>query len=233
MVDAHPQRLIAGQGVIEQAVEAQVVAGLLDRQRLGELAVAGYVGEGIGRDVLRAAVDSQRKGGLVLHQRPADVSEVLLKILGPFPGGERVAGAHRPVAQSDVAVDAKRSYTGLRDDVDEQAAGEVILGSKRVARDVNRFDLRLRRQLGAFEAVDADDGVRTRHVLQLLRHLRRIVRERFDLFPSQRRAEPRARIGGNRLRVAADRDFRFDFLDRQDNHVLVVAAAKTRVMQQP
>jgi hypothetical protein len=59
----------------------------------------------------------------------------------------------------------------LRDDVDEEPAGAVILGSERVAGDVNRLDLRLRGQSRALETVDAQHGVAAGNLLQLPRHL--------------------------------------------------------------
>src|SRR6185436_18119512 len=110
------------------------------------------------------SVDSQREGGFVLHQRPADVSKVLLKVFRPLPGCERLAGAQCAAAQPDVSSAAKRANSRLRNDVDEQAAGEVIFRRKRIARDVYRLDLRLRWQLPTFETVDPNDGVRSRHI---------------------------------------------------------------------
>ena len=108
----------------------------------------------------------------------------------------------------------------------------MILRGERIARDVNRFDLRLRRQLPAFEAVHSDHGVGARHVGQLLCHLGWIVRQRFNLLARQRRAESCARVRCDCLGIASDGDFRLDLLDRQHDHVLVVAAAETRVLHQ-
>jgi hypothetical protein len=63
----------------------------------------------------------------------------------------------------------------LRDDVDEMRGGVVTLCGELIARDVNRFDLRLRRQLPSFEAVDAQHRIR-RHVHNLPLHLIGIIR---------------------------------------------------------
>ena len=68
---------------------------------------------------------------------------------------ERVARAHRAVAQPVVEARSNRPDAGLRDDLDEERVGAVVLGGELVARDANRLDLRLRRQPPAFEAVDA------------------------------------------------------------------------------
>ena len=100
----------------------------------------------------------------------------------------------RSVAQAVADAAAHRPDARLRDDVDEEPAGVVVLGRERVARDVDRLDLRLRRQPPRLRSCRREDGVGAGHVLELLAHLVRIVRQRVDLLARQRAAERRARI---------------------------------------
>ncbi len=108
----------------------------------------------------------------------------------------------------------------------------MALGGELVARDVDRFDLRLRRQLSSFEAVDAQDGV-GRHVHQLAPHFVGIVGERFDLLARERRAERALRVGGGRLTVASDGDLVLDRLDREDRDLFIVPGAQADVPHLP
>ena len=101
-----------------------------------------------------------------------------------------------------------------------------------IARDADRSDLRLGRQRAALEAVDADDGARAGHVLQLLLQRRRIVRQRFDLIARQRRAERSAlRIGGRLLLVLLDGHRGFELRDRSIADLPVLAAANADILQ--
>jgi hypothetical protein len=111
----------------------------------------------------------------------------------------------------------------LRDDVDEQPAGVVVLRGERVAGHVDRLDHRLGRQLAAFEAVDPHDRSAAGHLLELLRHLRGIVRERVDLLARQRGAERAVvAIGRRFLFVAAHGHGILQTLNREHDHLLVV-----------
>jgi hypothetical protein len=56
---------------------------------------------------------------------------------------------------------------------------------------VNGLDLRLRRKIAAFEAVDANDGVRARELEELALQLGGIIRQRLDVLVCQLRAERR------------------------------------------
>jgi hypothetical protein len=69
-------------------------------------------------------------------------------------------------------------------------------GRELVARDVNRFDLRLRRQLLPLEAVHSKDRVGPGDVAQLTLQFGRIVRKVLDLIVSQVQAERAARAIG-------------------------------------
>lgn len=60
------------------------------------------------------------------------------------------------------------------------------LGRELIARDADGPNHRLGRQRPALEAVDANHGAGSRHVLQLLLQHRRIVRKRLDLIAGQR-----------------------------------------------
>jgi hypothetical protein len=151
--------------------------------------------------------------------------------LRPLDLGERTAPGDRAVAQVVAAAAAQRPEARLRDDVDEQAARAVVLGRERVAGDVDRLDHGLRRQLPALEAVDADDAA-AGHLLELLRHLGRIVRERVHLIARQRRAERAVvAIGRRFLFVAADGHGILQTLNGQHDHLPVVAAADADVLE--
>jgi hypothetical protein len=102
----------------------------------------------------------------------------------------------------------------------------VEFGRELIPRNADRSNLRLRRQCAALEAVDANDSSRAGHVLQLLLQHLRIVRQRFDFFARQRRAEgSSARVGRGLLFVLLDGHRRFELRDRQDRHLPVLAAA--------
>jgi hypothetical protein len=107
----------------------------------------------------------------------------------------------------------------------------VILGGELIARNADRFDHRLGRQRATLEAVDADHGARTGHVLQLLPQLGRIVGERFHLFARQGGAERVAAVGGRFLLVLAHLDRRLHLLERQQQQLFVIAAAQPDVRQ--
>ena len=143
---------------------------------------------------------------------------------GPFPRRERAAAAQRAVAQVVAAAAAQRADARLRDDVDEQPAGAVVLRGERVAGDVDRLDLRLRRQLAALEAVDAH-AQRRRPAMSCscCAISVGIVRQRVDLLARERGAERAAAAIGRRfLLVAADGHRVLQPLDRQHDHLLVV-----------
>ena len=118
---------------------------------------------------------------------------------------ERIPAVHRAVAEPEVRAPAQGPEARLRHDLDEETAGIVALGRKLIARDVHGLDLRLRRQVAAFEAVDPDDGVGSGHLHQLTAHLGGILRQQFDLLARERRAEERHAIGGRLLTIARDR----------------------------
>jgi hypothetical protein len=110
----------------------------------------------------------------------------------------------------------------------------VKLRRELIARNADGSDLRLRGQRASFEAVDADDRARSRHVVQLLLKDRGIVRERLDLLAGQRRAERRpARIGGRHLFVLTHRNRRLELRDLQHRDLLVVASTDADVRKDP
>src|SRR5207253_2633269 len=73
----------------------------------------------------------------------AHLDRRFLQPLRTFRRHERTLAGHRAVADMVEGLPANRSDAGLRDDVDEERARIVIFGGEAVARDVNRFDLRL------------------------------------------------------------------------------------------
>jgi hypothetical protein len=101
---------------------------------------------------------------------------------------------------------------------------------KLIAGDTNRSDLRLGRQRAAFETVDADDGARTSHVLQLLLECRRIVGERIDLIAGERGAKRRTLpVGGRRLFILFDGDRGFNAFDIQHRRLPILPVADPNV----
>ena len=70
------------------------------------------------------------------------------------------------------------------------------LGRELVARDADRLDERLGRQLASFEAVDEDLAVGARDVHQLPLQLVGIIGEGFDLLPRQHCAERHVAVRG-------------------------------------
>ena len=155
---------------------------------------------------------------------PPTLNPKPLSCSGPFVVGERALRAHRSVAERQVRGSANRPDARLCDDVDERGSRLLGLGGELIARHVDGFDLRLRRELLPFEAVDSNDGVRAGNVGDLLRHFRRVVRQRLDLFLRGRQSECLARaIGASRLRVPRDGERFRQVLDLQHHDVLVVA----------
>ena len=153
---------------------------------------------------------------------------------GPRSGTERAAPGQAIAAEPRAEVHAHRSESRLRDDLDVDAAGGVMLGRELIARDADRSNLRFVRQRAAFEAVDLDDRAGTGHVHQLLPQHVGIVRQRFELFAGERGAERgAARVGGRRLFVLADGDRFLVTRDRQHQHLLVGAVADAHVGQPP
>ena len=156
-----------------------------------------------------------------------------MDFLGSLGHRKRTAAAQAAVAESQLRHAVHRAEARLRDDVDDNAFDVVVFCGKGVAGDVNGFDLRLRRQLAALEAVDADDGVAAGQVLQLPLHFRGIVGQRIHLLARQRRAERAVPIGGRNLVVLRHIHGVEHALQRQYHDVLVVARAHAHVPQQP
>jgi hypothetical protein len=118
---------------------------------------------------------------------------------------------------------ADGSDAGLRDDVDEEGAGVVILRGEAVARDVDRLDLRLRWERRAFEAVHANHRTGAGQIVQLLPQNVGIIREGVDLLASQRGTERVLPIRGRFLFVASDRDLVRELQNGERQRLLVLA----------
>ena len=227
-------RLVERQGVVHLPVHEQVVARRPDRQRLGARAAARQHDVQV-RRVVRAGpegVDVER--ALVLDETAAHPETVVDVALGSSDRHERAAAAQPAVAHAEVREVADRSDPGLRDDLDRHAARAVEFRRELIARDADRSDLRLRRQRAALEPVDPDDRARAGHLLQLLLQLHRIVRQRFDLFAGERRAERvAARIGGGLLLVLPDGHRCFHLFDGEYGDLFVLAGADPHVFHDP
>ena len=70
-----------------------------------------------------------------------------------------------------------------------------------------------------------------RHVLKLAAHLVRIVGQRLDLLARQDRSERQRAVRGDVVRIAPDHDAFRHSLQRQDQHVLVVARAQPLLLE--
>ena len=204
-VEPDAEHLVLGQGIVHVGVDVDELARHANEHRLGADA-RGQRRVDVGRLEGRGPVEVQVVAEPVLDQGAAEEELIVLRAFGSTDRRERAAPAHRSVAQPHLRAAAQRPQSRLGDDVDEDAAGGVELRGEGVARDANRADLRLGRQLGAFEAVDADYRVAADHLGQLAAHLLRIVGQRVDLLACQRRAESPLGIGGRGLRVLGHGD---------------------------
>ena len=144
-----------------------------------------------------AAFCSSRPDLKIVGQSSDGGEAVDLILLGPLDRHKRAASAQRSVPHAERRVVADRSEARPRDDLDEHAAGAMVLRCKLVARDANRSNLRFRRQRAPLEPVDPDDGAGAGHVLQLLLQCGGVIGQRFDLIPGEHGSE---RLGPIRRR---------------------------------
>ena len=226
-----PQRLIEGDRVIELPADELIAARRLQAQRVCQRPTRHR------RIQIRSVVGIDPEGveeerAPLLHQRPAHPESVVDIALRTSHRHERAASAQRIAPHRHVREVAQGPDARLRDDFDRHAARRVKFRRELIARDANRLDHRFRRQRAAFEAVDANHRARPRHVFQLAPQRCGIVRQRFDLFAGQRRAEGGSiPIRSRLLPVLLDRDGRFHALDRQHRDLAILAAAKADVGQ--
>jgi hypothetical protein len=97
---------------------------------------------------------------------PPRLNPKFLMFSGPLVGVNGLRPLGDPFRRRVFAAAANHTEPALRDDVDEQSAGAVVFGRELIAGDVDRLDLRVRRQRCALEAVDADDRFAAGHLLQ-------------------------------------------------------------------
>ena len=170
---------------------------------------------------------------LSFDERPAETQAEVAVLRRPLTRDHRVPAVERAVVEAEPRLSAQRTHPGLRDDVDEEAEGRVVLGGERVARDVDRLDLRLGRQLLPLERIDADRRVGAGEALELAGHLVRVFRECLHLLARQRRPERPRAVRGRGLLVAPHRHVLGEPGERQHHQVLVVAGLEADVAQQP
>ena len=188
--------LVPRERVIHQSADVDVVE-VLARVQDVEARLVRKRDAQVWRRVLVRPLTPSEKLLFSLTIAPPTLNPKPLSCSGPFVSGERALRAHRSVAERQVRGSANRPDPWLCDDVDERGSRLLGLGGESIARHVHGFDLRFWRELLPFEAVDSNDGVRAGHVGDLLRHFRRVVRQRLDLFLRGRQSECLARaIGG-------------------------------------
>ena len=220
-VEPDAQHLVLGERIVHVRVDVDELPRHPHEHRFGANTTRRERRVDIGRLERGGPVQVDVVAQPVADERASEEELIILRALGPLFLRERAAAAHRAVPQPHLRAASQRPLARLRDDVDEDAPRRVELRGEGVARDANRADLRLGRQLRALEAVYPDHGVAPHHFGQLPAHLLRIVRERVDLLARQRRAESHARIGRVRLRVLPHRDGVLLFLQGQ-HHGLAV-----------
>src|SRR5690242_10255376 len=93
------------------------------------------------RLVRHRPVGLYRKRAPFRSDRTAEGQVVALNLLRALRRRKRTAAAERTASQPSLEAAAEPPQTGLRDDVDEERAGIVILGSESVACDMDGFDL--------------------------------------------------------------------------------------------
>jgi len=228
LIERQANRLIFRQRVVEQSLDVEVVSRRPEVERLCYRA-GGLDDVEIGSRVRRVALQREREGALLARERPANDEDTDLHVLGPLDRRERRVARQRPGTHAVLGLAAQRAQARLRDDVDEEGARVVVLGREAVARDVDRFDLRLRRQRRALETVDADDRRTARHLGELLAQDGRVVGQRLDLLTCQRRPERGRAVDGDFLPIARDVHGVGELLNRQRYRFFILAGAHAHV----
>src|SRR6185436_14045037 len=109
-----------------------------------------------GRVVTVRVVEREAERAAVLDQRAAQRAAEAAVPRGSLLSDERVLAVHRAVVAVHAHARAQRTDARLRDDLDAQTAGQVVLCGELIARDAYGLDLCFRRKLLTFEAVDPD-----------------------------------------------------------------------------
>ena len=169
---------------------------------------------------------------------PLSENAALLQALVAFHRRERVPRVQRVVAEREVERSAQRPVARLRHDVDEQHAVDaaVILRRELVhARQANRSNLRLRRQLAAREAVDANLSRPAAPSPSALLSISSGSSGSAAICSRVSTVENAValRIERRRLLVAPDRDVLGDLLDRQRRSCGGVVAGAARGRRAP
>ncbi len=202
-------------------------------QRLGEHDAARQHRVDVRREVLRGQPARQRERRLVRRDGAEQRDVALPQLFLPLRPRQRVLRVERIVGEVEVGAAPHRPGAGHRHDVDEHGpahAAVVLRGELVHARQANRTDLRLGRELAAGEAVHADRRARRRHRLEHPLHLIGIVGERLDLLAREHGAERRAaRVHRRALLVAADGDRFVELLELQGDRAPVIAGADADV----
>jgi hypothetical protein len=219
--------------VVDRRVDRHLIAWSTERQRFRPR--AGWQRDiEVGGLERRHATEVQVEGRLLPRQRPTKIDRVLLGALGSLCFDKRAAARPRPVPKTHGDVPSDRPHAWLRDDVNQQAAGEMILGGEAIARDANHTDLRLRRQLSTLEAVNANHRGRSGHFLQLALELVRIVGQGVDLLTREDGAEGRAApIRRRRLWVLSHGYGVLDLLNGEDDALPAFATPDADILHRP
>ena len=129
------------------------------------------------------AIDRQREARAIPDERAVDVPGVLPRLPGRTLARERVARVHRVVPHVHVEGVAPAAAAGPRAHFDARAA--IAAAGGIVVTNADFLNLRAGRQPAARESVDANVGVLADELLQHLRELFGIVRQRGELLCGQ------------------------------------------------
>ncbi len=229
-LEVQAQHLIARQRIVDAAVVEVVVGRALDRDAAGDLAERCR-GNQHRRRVAVLAVEVDVEGCAFADERAVEADAVLPALRRRGLSGEGIFAVEDAVVVARSQVAANGADARLRQDLDADLAGEVHFRRELIARHADRLDQRLRRQVAALETVDQDLGVGPGDVEQLAPELVGIVRQRVDLLACHDRAERHVALGRRNLAIAFDRHRGHHPVERQDEHLLVLAAAKADFRQ--
>jgi hypothetical protein len=176
-------------------------------------------------------VDAER--GAFADEGAVQPNAVVEALRRPALVHQGVAAVHGAIVEAGTYVATNGADAWLRQDLDPDLPREVDLRRELIARYPDRFDQRLGRQVATLEAVDEDLRVGSGDVHELPSKLVGIVGQRIDLFARQHGAKRHIAIRGSLLAIAIDGHGRLQAVDRQHDHLPVLAAADPHVGQRP
>ena len=138
VVDA--QRLVLVERIRDICVEIQAVVLRADVGRPGHQALrSGGVQVRLNEAPVESAVHGHRQPVRNHRAVPSEIHALVAR--RTFRRNERTLAIQCTIGKVVAGVHSERTDPGLRDNVDADAAGEVILSGELIARNVNRFDL--------------------------------------------------------------------------------------------